>query len=96
MPEREAGARKKERAFGFRLSLKCTRMGIIGLLERLAAGETIDEIVTGYRGRVTPEAIREAVSLVTREFLNALPALQPAEGNTLTNNRAEEIRETPH
>ncbi len=58
-------ARKKERDFGLRLSLKCTRMGITGPLERLSAGETVDEIVTGYRGRATPEAIQEAVSLVT-------------------------------
>lgn len=58
-------ARKKERGLSFRLSLKCTRMGIIGLLERLATDEHMEDIVKGNRGRVTHEDIREAVSLLT-------------------------------
>lgn len=63
---------------GGRPTFKYTRIEITGTLERLAAGENIDEIVKGYRGRVSPAAIQEAVSLVTREFLNALPELQPS------------------
>src|SRR5215510_2059919 len=62
---------------GGRPTFKYTRIEITGTLERLAAGETVDEIVKGYRGRVSHAAIREAVDLVTREFLNALPELQP-------------------
>ncbi len=46
---------------GGRPTFKYTRIEITGTLERLAAGETIDEIVAGYRGRVSKEAIVEAI-----------------------------------
>ena len=48
-----------------RPTFKYTRIEITGTLERLAAGETIDNIIAGYRGRVTHEAIFEAVRLMT-------------------------------
>ncbi len=63
---------------GGRPTFKYTRIEITGTLERLAAGETIDNIVTGYRGRVSPAAIREAVGLMTAQFLSTLPELEPA------------------
>lgn len=50
---------------GERPAFKYTRIEITGTLERLAAGETIDELVAGYRGRVSREAIMEAMQ-VTR------------------------------
>ena len=62
---------------GGRPTFKYTRIEIIGTLERLAAGESIDVIVKGYRGRVSHAAIMEAVRLVTDEFLKALPELEP-------------------
>lgn len=62
---------------GGRPTFKYTRIEITGALERLAAGESIEKIVRGYRGRVSPEAILEAMELVTAEFINALPALEP-------------------
>ncbi len=48
---------------GGRPTFKYTRIEITGALERLAAGESLDEIVTGYQGRVSREAIVEAVCL---------------------------------
>jgi len=60
---------------GGRPTFKYTRIEITGALERLAAGERVEEIVRGYEGRVTPEAMAEAVRIVTSQFLETLPAL---------------------
>ena len=54
---------------GGRPTFKYTRIEITGTLERLAAGEHIEDIVQGYRGRVSRAAIMEAVRLVTEQFL---------------------------
>jgi len=59
-----------------RPTFKYTRIEITGTLERLAAGESIEAIVKGYRGRVSRAAIMEAVRLVTAEFLKTLPELE--------------------
>jgi uncharacterized protein (DUF433 family) len=64
---------------GGRPTFKYTRIEITGTLERLAAGESIDDIVAGYRGRVSHAAIREAVELMTAQFLRTLPELEPAQ-----------------
>ncbi|MFQ5707964.1 MAG: DUF433 domain-containing protein [bacterium] len=53
---------------GGRPTFKYTRIEITGTLERFAAGESIDEIVKGYRGKVSREAIVEAVRLIRREI----------------------------
>lgn len=63
---------------GGRPTFKYTRIEITGTLERLAAGESVDEIVAGYRGRVSREAIVEAVRLMTKRFVQTLPQLEPA------------------
>ncbi len=63
---------------GGRPTFKYTRIEITGTLERLASGETLDEIVAGYRGRVSREAILEASQLVTLQFVQTLPQLEPA------------------
>lgn len=63
---------------GGRPTFKCTRIEITGTLERLAAGESLDEIVAGYQGRVSREAILEAGRIVTEQFLNQLPDLVAA------------------
>ncbi len=60
-----------------RPTFKYTRIEITGTLERLATGESVDDIVQGYRGRVSHEAIREAAQVVTAQFLASLPALEP-------------------
>lgn len=43
-------------------------------LDRLAAGESVDTIVAGYQGRVSREAVIEAMQIVTHGFLQTLPA----------------------
>jgi uncharacterized protein (DUF433 family) len=58
-----------------RPTFKYTRIEITGTLERLAAGESLDEVVAGYRGRVSREAILEAGRIVTTQFLTTLPEL---------------------
>lgn len=63
---------------GGRPTFKYTRIEITGTLERLAAGEGIEEIVKGYRGRVSREAIIEAVHLVNTQFIKTLPELETA------------------
>jgi len=63
---------------GGRPTFKYTRIEITGTLERLAAGEGLDEIVVGYKGRVSREAILEAGQIVTEQFLNQLPDLVAA------------------
>jgi len=61
-----------------RPTFKYTRIEITGTFERLAAGENIDDIVSGYRGRVSKEAITEAVHLITNQYIESLPQLEPA------------------
>jgi len=61
---------------GGRPTFKYTRIEITGTLDRLAAGETIDAIVAGYRGKVSRKAVIEAIQLISRQFLKALPKLQ--------------------
>lgn len=63
---------------GGRPTFKYTRIEITGTLERLAAGENMDDIVSGYRGRVSREAIIEAIHLITTQFIATLPKLELA------------------
>lgn len=49
---------------GGRPTFKYTRIEIVGSLDRLAAGENLDDVVAGYRGRVTRDAIVEAIQVV--------------------------------
>ncbi len=63
---------------GGRPTFKYTRIEIAGALDRVAAGETIDEIVQGYRGRVSRDALIEAIQLVTHRFIDSLPDLAVA------------------
>jgi len=63
---------------GGRPTFKYTRIEITGTLDRLAAGESIDEIVEGYRGRVSREAIMEAIQVISKQFEQSLPLLELA------------------
>ena len=63
---------------GGRPTFKYTRIEITGALDRLAAGETVEEIVAGYQGRVSREAVLEAVRLAAEQFAQNLPVLEPA------------------
>lgn len=49
-----------------RPTFKYTRIEIAGTLTRVAAGESIDDIVKGYRGRVPREAIEEAMEIACK------------------------------
>jgi len=42
---------------GDRPTFKYSRIEILGVIERLASGDNIDEIVHGFRGRLSHEAI---------------------------------------
>lgn len=55
---------------GGRPTFKYTRIEITGTLERVAAGENLDEVVASYQGRVSREAILEASRIVTQRVLN--------------------------
>lgn len=61
---------------GGRPTFKYTRIEITFILNLLASGESIDDLVTAYEGRITREAILEAIRLVTSEFSNTLPELE--------------------
>ena len=62
---------------GGRPTFKYTRIEVTGTIERLAAGEHVEDIVQGYQGRVSREAILEAACVVTEQFLETLPTLEP-------------------
>ncbi len=59
---------------GGRPTFKYTRIEITGTFDRLAAGEGIEAIVAGYRGRVSRAAVTEAVQIVTDGFVQTVPA----------------------
>ena len=63
---------------GGRPTFKYTRIEVSGALERLAAGESLDSIVEGYRGRVSREAIVEAIQLAAERVANSYPDLPAA------------------
>lgn len=62
---------------GGRPTFKYTRIEITGTIERLAAGEHVEDIVQGYQGRVSRAAILEAACLMIEQFLETLPTLEP-------------------
>lgn len=45
---------------GGRPTFKYTRIEVAGILELLAAGDTVEQLVKGYRGRLSRQAIEEA------------------------------------
>lgn len=50
---------------GGRPTFKYTRIEITGALERLASGEPAERIAHGYEGRVSLEALEEAVAILS-------------------------------
>jgi uncharacterized protein (DUF433 family) len=54
---------------GGRPTFKYTRIEITGTLARLAAGEPLEQIVNGYDGRVSKEAVLEANQIMTRALI---------------------------
>jgi uncharacterized protein (DUF433 family) len=64
---------------GGRPTFKYTRIEITGTLDRLAVGESMDEIIAGYRDKVSREAVVEAIQLISNQFVKSLPKLEPAQ-----------------
>lgn len=64
---------------GGRPTFKYTRIEVAGTLDRLAAGETVEQLVEGYCARVPYSAFAEAINLVTNNFINPLPVLERPE-----------------
>ena len=73
---------------GGRPTFKYTRIEITGTLDRLAAGEPLDEVVAGYRGRVSREAVVEAIQVVMAGFLQTLPVSPVSDEGASTRNGA--------
>jgi uncharacterized protein (DUF433 family) len=49
-----------------RPTFKYTRIEVAGVLERLAAGHSVSDLIAGYGGRVSHDAIQEAAALAAR------------------------------
>lgn len=60
---------------GGRPTFKYTRIEIVYVLRSLASGESVGELVEGFAGRVSAEAIREAGRIVTHTYDAMLPPL---------------------
>jgi uncharacterized protein (DUF433 family) len=52
-----------------RPTFKYTRIEVAGVLGWLCAGNPVDELIDGYCGRVTPEALQEAGALAAKALL---------------------------
>jgi len=64
---------------GGRPTFKHTRLEVAVILDLLAAGWTVEQLVCQYaHNRLTPEAIAEAVQLAKEAFVRTAPVLQPA------------------
>jgi uncharacterized protein (DUF433 family) len=59
-----------------RPTFKYTRIEVAGVLQRLAAGHLLDDLVSDYKGRVTHEAIKEAADLAGQALVHQ--TLRPA------------------
>jgi uncharacterized protein (DUF433 family) len=57
------------RVCGGRLIFKGSRILVSDALELFAAGYTAEAVAKQYRGLITPDAVREAKSLVLRGFV---------------------------
>jgi uncharacterized protein (DUF433 family) len=61
---------------GGRPTFKYTRLEVSVILSRLAAGDTIDEIVQIYsQSRLTPAAVKEAIKLADNAFVLSVETL---------------------
>jgi uncharacterized protein (DUF433 family) len=54
---------------GGRPTFKYTRIEVAGTVARIEAGESIEDVVEGYEGRVSREAVLEAIHIVTNGAL---------------------------
>lgn len=56
-----------------RPTFKYTRIEVAGVLERLAAGHPVKDLIAGYKGHVTQAAIEEAATLAARALAQQAP-----------------------
>lgn len=56
-----------------RPTFKYTRVEVAGVLQRLAACNSVDELIAGYGGRITREAIEEAAGLAAKALVRQIP-----------------------
>lgn len=63
---------------GGRPTFKYTRVEVESVLDRLAAGESVESITAGFSGRVPREAVLEAVHIAKRSLMSSLPELVAA------------------
>ena len=59
-----------------RPTFKYTRIEVEGVLDCLAAGQSIQQIVKGYRGRVPQAAIEDALRLAAQALLDQTEPLR--------------------
>jgi uncharacterized protein (DUF433 family) len=52
-----------------RPTFKYTRIEVAGVLEWLSAGNSLEELLAGYKGRVSREAIQEAAILAGKALV---------------------------
>jgi uncharacterized protein (DUF433 family) len=52
-----------------RPTFKYTRIEVAGVLDWLAAGNPLEEMLTGYKGRVSREAVQEAAALAGKALV---------------------------
>lgn len=64
---------------GGRPTFKYTRIEITFILQQLAMGEAIENIVTSYYHRFSKEAVLEAINIVTNHFAGELSTLEPVQ-----------------
>jgi uncharacterized protein (DUF433 family) len=63
---------------GGRPTFKYTRLEVSIILSRIAAGETIEQVVQAYSlSQITPEAVREAIQLAGLALVHSTETLQP-------------------
>ncbi len=62
---------------GGRPTVKYTRIEMSHLLDRVAHGDSIEEIAGNYSGRVSREAVAEAMEITNRFFAASLSPLIP-------------------
>jgi uncharacterized protein (DUF433 family) len=53
-----------------RPTFKYTRIEVAGVLEWLSAGNSLEELLAGYKGRVSREAIQEAAVLAGKALVH--------------------------
>ena len=63
---------------GGRPTFKYTRIEVAGILRLLAHGETVESIVDDFNGRISREALQEAIDIAARRLVENLPELVAA------------------